>query len=383
MAEIKIKTGGNSTLVGTMIPVGSRGEPDSIKGISHFLEHMLFKGTTKRTKDDLKFDMEKYGAQFNAWTSEEHTFYYALISNKYADVAREIISDMVNNSVFPIHELEKEKQVVFQELEMYRDNPQSHIYSLAQQEVYKEGSGLHIPIIGTREAVSGITRDTLVEHYEKYYQAKINLDIGGIPCEARNRVYAKPGFSQESLDYSHNDYIVKRKGVNQANMVVTGLIQLNEIKEYFTLELFSAIMNGFSGRFFDVIREQNNLVYHTGFYHQVHSCGTVQYWGYAGLMPSKINLATSLMREQLTKPITEEEMDFARRKWIGEHELNLDMKSTIAKLLIDSTLAEQDYDMYIKNYERNIQNVTLADLNNLAEKANFETSKLVVIIPEK
>ena len=344
---------------------------------------MMFKGTTKRTKDDLKFDMEKYGAKFNAWTAEEHTFYYALISNKYADVAREIINDMVNNSIFPIHELEKEKQVVLQELEMYEDNPQAHIYSLAQQEIYKEGSGLHIPIIGTRETVSGITGDTLVEYYKKHYQSKIDLDIGGILSEARNRVYAKPGFLQESREYSHEDYIVKRKGVNQANMVVTGLIQLNELKDYFTLELFSAIMNGFSGRFFDVIREQNNLVYHTGFYHQVHSCGTVQYWGYAGLMPNKVELATNLMREQLSKPITENEREFARRKWIGEHELNLDKKSTIAKLLIDSTLAEQDYDMYIKNYERNIQSVTLEDLNNLAKQANFETGKLVAIIPEK
>lgn len=383
MAEIKIKLGGNSTLIGTVIPVGARKEPDDIKGISHFLEHMMFKGTKNRTKDEINRTLEKYGAEFNAWTSEEHTFYFAVISNKYVDVAREVINDMVNNSVFPADELDKERQVVLQELEMYEDNPQQHIFEVAQKEIFKEGSGLHIPVIGTRESVSNIDRDAMVKYYQDNYKVQINLDVGGAPTEARNRVYVDPGFTKEAKDYSSEDHIISRKGVNQANMVVTGLIHLENLKDYFLMELFSAVMNGMSGRFFDVIREKNHLVYHTALYNQVHSCGTVQYWGYAGLTPTKIGLATTLMKDQLTKPITQEEMDFARRKWLGAHQLRLDQKTTVARILIDATLANQDYDVYLKSYEQHMNNITLDDLNNFARKADFQSSKLVAIVPEK
>jgi predicted Zn-dependent peptidase len=383
MASIKIKTGGNSTLVGVMVPVGSRNEPDNIKGISHFLEHMMFKGTKKRNKNELKRALDKYGAEFNAWTSEEHTFYYATIGNQYVDVAREVIEDMVSNSIFPAEELEKEKQVVLQELEMYEDNPQSHVFEVSQQDVFKEGSGLHIPIIGTRETVKAIDRETLLNYYNDNYKVKVSLDIGGILSEERNRVYLDRSFEKEEKDYTTDDHIVPRQGVNQANMVMTGLIHLESIKDHYKLKLLSAILNGFTGRFFDVIREQHNLVYHSSFYHQVHSCGTVQYWGYAGLMPDKVQLAKKLMKELLTQPVTQEELEFARQKWLGQYQLALDKKTSIAKVLIDSTVNNLDYEAYLRDYEQQMRAVSLDNLNKFIEKADFNSSKLVAVVPEK
>jgi len=383
MASIKIKKDGNSTLVGTVVPVGSRHEPDNIKGISHLLEHMMFKGTGKRDKNELKQALDRYGAEFNAWTSEEHTFYYAVISKQYAEMAREIIDDMVNHSIIPANELDKEKQVVLQELEMGEDDPGSHIFEVAKQQIFNKGSGLHIPIIGTRETVQSIDRQTLLDYYSTKYKTKMNLDIGGVLREERNRVYLGNSFSREQNTYNTDDYILPRKGINQANIVMTGSFSVNSIKERFLLNLWKTILNGFSGRFFDVIREQHNLVYHTSFYTETHSCGTTQYYGYAGLMPEKIALAKKLMLELLTKPVTEEELQFAKGKYLGQYQLGLDNKTKIAQILINTTLAEIDYEAYLRHYEKYINGVTLSDLNRFIKKAAFDKSKLVAIVPEK
>jgi len=381
MFQIDVHQSGNSTLVSSFIPVGSRHEPNNIKGISHLLEHMMFKGTTNRNKNVLKLDMDKYGAQFNAWTSEEHTCYHGLISNKYINYAREIINDIVSNSIFPDDELEKEKQVVLQELEMYEDNPQSSVFQDAQKAVFSVNSGLHLPIIGTRETVLSITRDMLMDYYKTHYKIPIQLNIGSIPSE-RNKAWLKPDFDQEPLNYNLDDLIIPRSGIHQANMVLTGLLHLNTVEDRFLFEIYSAIMNGFSGRFFDEIREKHNLVYRTGLYSEEYSCGTVQYFGYAGLSTKNINMAVELMKDQLLKPITEEELQFAKMKWLGNHELQLDLKNIVAKIIIDCTLSNQDYDVWLQNYVFHINKITTQDINNFIMRCNLHLTKLVAIIPD-
>jgi len=383
MANINIKVEGKSTIVGTFIPVGSRNEPDNIKGISHFLEHMLFKGTKTRNMTEIKQAIDKYGATFNAWTSEEHTFFYVIISNRYVAEARNIIDDMVENSIFPEDELEKEKQVVLQELEMYEDNPQSAVFELAQGTVFPEGSNLHIPIIGTRESVKNITRDDLVAYYNKHYRNPVKLEIGGTAREARNRVYIASQFKKAPIAYNTKSVISYRNDISQANMVLTGLFYINNTRERLIIDLFDAVINGFCGRFFSVIREQHNLVYGTSLYLQEHSCGTVQYWGYAGLKPEKVQFAKQLMLEQLTNEISQEELDFARGKLLGSHELAIDKPSHIARILIDSSLGNRDYNVYLTNYESSIKDISLEEVNSFIKKVNFNNSKLVAILPRK
>jgi predicted Zn-dependent peptidase len=290
---------------------------------------------------------------------------------------------MVENSIFPEEEIEKEKQVVLQELEMYVDNPSSHVFELSQKEVFAEGSGLHIPIIGTRESVKGITREDLVKYYDKYYKNNIKLTVGGVQTEAKNRVYLQEKFDIENRLYNAEDKIVTRKGITQAHMVVTGSFFLNTLKEQYMLKVFSAIMNGFSGRFFDVIREKNNLVYHTAFYNQIHSCGTVQYWGYAGLTPDKVPFAKNLIEEQLINVITQDELDFSKKKLIGQCKLSLDDKVDITWILIDSIMRGLDYNSLLNNYETMINSVTLQDINTFAKKLIEKQPKLVALIPEK
>lgn len=378
MSEIKIKSGGNAVLVGTLVPVGSRDEKDDIKGVSHFLEHMLFKGTKTRTKNDITRTVEQYGAQFNAWTSEEHTFFYMTIGKQYRDIAREIIDDMVHNSIFPAEEVDKEREVIIQELQMYDDNPQSATFQEAQKAVFEKGSGLHIPIIGTRETLANITRETLARYYEQNYQRMVKVEIGDVE-ELKNKVILPRKFQKESLNFSKADHIVPRQGIHQANMVITGLIHKESEADNHRLGLFSTVMNGFQGRLFQTVREANHLVYHCGFYAQTFSCGTVQYWVYAALNADKIERARELILQELTRPVSQEEYDFAKSKALGEHELYIDSKSNIGKIIIDSVMNNENYDDLLVNYP-NI-NVSLNGLNDFARRANFANSKLVAVIP--
>ena len=378
MSEIKIKSGGNAVLVGTLVPVGSRDEKDEIKGVSHFLEHMMFKGTKTRSKNDITRTAEQYGAQFNAWTSEEHTFYYMTIGKKYRDLAREIIDDMVHNSVLPAEEVDNERQVILQELQMYADNPQSATFQEAQRVVFEKGSGLHIPIIGTKETLAGITRDTLARYYEKNYQKMVKVEVGDVE-DLRNKVILPRKFQKESLDFSRADHIVSRQGIQQANMVVTGLIHKESTEDNHRLGLFSTVMNGFQGRLFQTVREANHLVYHCGFYAQTLSCGTVQYWVYAALNADKISKARELILQELTRPVSQEEYDFAKSKALGEHELYIDSKANIGKIVIDSVVNNENYDDLLVDYV-NI-NVSLSQLNDFARRANFVNSKLVAVVP--
>lgn len=378
MAEVRINKQGNSVLVGTLIPVGSRNEVDNIKGVSHFLEHMMFKGTKNRTKNELTRAVERYGAEFNAWTSEEHTFYYMTISNKYYKIAREIIDDMVHNSVFPAEEVDKEREVIIQELQMYEDNPQSALFSEAQKEIFSKGSGLHIPIIGTRETLAKISRETLVNYYNSNYNKKVKIEVGDVE-EARNTIILPKNFSKESLAYSKEDKVIQRPGINQANMVLTGLIHKENSRDNQTLSLLSGVLNGFQGRLFQTIREENHLVYHCDFYTQVFSCGTIQYWVYAALNSDKIDKAKTLIKQELTRTVTEDEYSFAKDKVLGSHDLELDGKRAIGKVLIDSIINQEDYEDVLTKYKD--INISLSQLNNFIKRADFNNSKLVAIVP--
>lgn len=379
MAGIKIRKEGKSVLVGTLVPVGSRDELDSVKGVSHFLEHMMFKGTKTRSKNEITRAVEQYGAEFNAWTSEEHTFYYLTISSKYYDIAREIIDDMVHNSVFPSEEIDNERDVIFQELQMYQDNPRSSVFEEAQKVVFNNGSGLRLPIIGTKDTLNTINREILVDYYNKNYNKMIQVEVGDVE-DNRNKVILPRKFTREALNFSKEDKIITRKGINQANMVFTGLIHKDNPHDNFTLNLLYGVLNGFQGRLFKTIREENHLVYNCGFFSQIYSCGTIQYWVYAALNADKINKAKELIKNELTRPVTEDEYTFSKNKTIGELELDLDNNKTVGKVIIESILNNDDYEDILTNYSS--VDISLNTLNNFITKANFNDGKLVAIIPE-
>lgn len=379
--KVSIFKDGPSILTGALIPVGSRHEEQHEKGISHFVEHSLFKGTKNRDKNILKKEIEKFGASFNAWTSDESTFYYITIGKEFVSVARDVIQDMVANSIFPQEEVDPEREVILQEVQMYEDNPSSYIFELADRSLYPATSGLHLPVIGTRETIKNMTRDTLVNHFNKHYKDPIYIEIGpGKDQHDENVIDNK--FGWEAIN-SNEDFIVTRSGINQTNMVLTGTINFkNSLDAAFDMDFLAETMNGFCGRLFDTIREKNHLVYSTSFNYRIFSGGTVQYWVYAALDAENIEKARVLMLQELTRPVTEDEAEFVKNKWIGGHQLVLDSKSSLAGIAIKSILKGFDYNEITNNYHLRIEE-SKSRINDLIKYANFQNSKLVAIKPEK
>ena len=163
------KNSSKSVAVEIMFKVGSNHENEKIFGISHYLEHMLFEGTKKRKNSkEISNEVEKYGGEFNAYTTGNRTAYYVKIINKKFELALDILSDMVRNSVFDEKIMEKEKRVILKEINMVTDDPRQHQWILFQKNLFVKHPAKN-PTYGTAEAVKGISRNTLVDYYKKHY----------------------------------------------------------------------------------------------------------------------------------------------------------------------------------------------------------------------
>jgi len=156
--------------VGLWAAVGARHEPARIGGISHFLEHLLFKGTKKRSARRISEEVEGVGGDLNAYTAEERTCYYAAASADHLSRVTEVLSDMYCNSLLKGSEIERERGVIVEEIEMIRDEPAQHVQELLTAETWK-GASLARPITGTKKSLSSISRSDLVGYLHSHYQA--------------------------------------------------------------------------------------------------------------------------------------------------------------------------------------------------------------------
>ncbi|KKN82775.1 hypothetical protein LCGC14_0305990 [marine sediment metagenome] len=384
MKQIQVKKKGNSTWVGIVVPVGSRDEENRIKGISHFTEHMLFKGTKNRTKEQIKREMDAYGATLNAYTGEEVTCYWVQIDNKYKDKAVDLLTDMVENPVFDKIELNKEREVIMQELKMYEDNPLYHIWDLSQTSMFPLTSGLGITIIGTKESLYKINQEEFKVFHEKYYKNPTLIIVGDIEEDVIDVFQHDVRFAQE-LKYSYDTVIKEREGISQACMTVSGVVPFlshSSISSCFYLEMMKALCNAFSGRIFDVIREKNNLVYSTYFTYELLNCGTIIWSVFAGLDAKNIDKARRLIDEELTRPFTSEEVEFSLKKRIGEISLMVDSTATYGNRIVKSLNRQIPFQTYNNDYKLALNDVSYK-VNDYQRGMKFNRNKLVAIVPKE
>ncbi len=157
-----------SASIGFWVKTGSRNETDKQAGITHFLEHMFFKGTSKRTPYQIAAALESLGGHLNAFTGTEYTCYYARCLDSHLPIAIDVLSDMVNNSTFPSEEIAKEKKVVLEEMKMYKDSPDDFIFEEFSNQVFGKHP-LGRPIIGFEDTVKSIDQDALFDYVDKRY----------------------------------------------------------------------------------------------------------------------------------------------------------------------------------------------------------------------
>jgi predicted Zn-dependent peptidase len=260
-----------SAAFGIWVKVGSSNEDNDNNGISHIIEHMLFKGTKNRTAKQIADDMARIGGDINAYTSKEYTSFYAVTLDEHLDIAIEIIGDMFLNSLFDEAALEKEKGVIIEEIDMYDDSPEDLVHEMLQMKVW-EKHPLGYQISGTKNAVRAVTRQQLLDFMAKYYVSKnMVISVAGnfkedkimeILEEQFAKVPEGPRQPYCSVPIYKPTIYTKEKDVEQLHLNIAFDSIVADSKDKYTLTILNAVFGGsINSRLFQVIRENLGLVY--------------------------------------------------------------------------------------------------------------------------
>ncbi len=367
----------HSVCVGIWIKSGSRNETKGKSGISHFLEHMMFKGTEKRSARDIAVEIDSMGGELNALTSSEYTLYYVKVLGEYILPALAILTDIVMHSVFAADEVEKEKNIVYEEIKMVEDNPSDYVHDLFSRHVWGQ-SGIGQPVLGTVESINAFTRNDLIEHTKRFYGAEnivvscsgnfdetavvdfLNGSIGGIQQAVYSRSTDTPRF------ISGNNFI--EKDLSEAHMCIglQGLPYSSD--DRYRMHLLNTMLGtGISSRLFQNVREQRGLVYSIYSYHLTYYDAGV--WAvYAGTDRKHVSDVVNITVDEicsLAKTVSDDELCRARAQLKGN--LVLALESTSNRM---TNIAKQEiyYGKYYSPEEiiSMVETVTLDEVRELA-----------------
>lgn len=316
--------GVRSVALGYWVRVGSRDETPAHSGISHFLEHMFFKGTSTRTAEQIAVETDSLGGEVNAFTSKEGTTFYVKVMDEYLDRGIELLSDMFVNSTFPEDEIAREQGVVVEEIRMVEDTPDDIVHDLFAALAWGDG-GLGRPVLGTEATVTALNRDALVGHVGRHYTADDvivscagNFDPGALMDTLNRHLSEVPQSTAEPaprLARFTPGASVWTKPLSEAHLCLgmPGIAQASPDR-YAVLLANTVLGGGTSSRLFQRIREKEGLAYSV--YSFLNSYSDTGLWGvYAGTGKEKINRVIELAREEISAleaTITEEELDRAK-----------------------------------------------------------------------
>jgi len=385
MKKIYINKPGNTTFVMVAVNTGAFNEVDAYKGISHFVEHLCFKGNPKRNQEQISSAIDNIGGVLNAFTDWEITAYWAKVGNSYKDLAIDVISDLATKPIFPEKEIDKEREVIIQELKMYEDDPKSAVYDLFNKQLYSKESGFYLPIIGTNETLNNIKRDNLISYHKEKYNNPTLIVVGNVKNYSTIS-YPNPKYMPSSLEKEPKDLLVERKNITQANILIGNSINLTDkfdkIEQSHCLLLLDAVYGDMSGRLFKTIREKYNMVYRVHFNWDLFSNGFIQWEVSAGLEKENIAQARDLIIQELIRPISEKDMDIILNKAIGQREMTFDNNINVGSTIAYSLYKGIDYKEYLNNYDEYLEKATEV-VNEFIEKMKFNNNILVGIVPEK
>ena len=318
-----------SAAVGIWVRAGSVNETPEISGISHFIEHMLFKGTESRSARQIAEDVDKIGGNINAFTGKEATCYYIKTLSSNIKPACDILIDMFLHSKFDPQEMEKEKSVIFEEMKMIEDTPDEYAQDLLAESVFS-GTALSAPIIGTRESLSGIKRSDILRYIEREYSRDSivvsvagNFDADSLCAYFEDQLLALSEKKTAAAEKKESGVYVpvvqsKKKDVEQSHLCLGIRALPLEHELHYAISLLNNIMGGsMSSRFFQNIREEKGLAY--AVYSQAVSyVEHGMYMIYAGVAREKTKDAVLAIAEELAElaedGVTDEEFSMAKEQ---------------------------------------------------------------------
>lgn len=367
--------------------VGSRYETPELNGISHFLEHLFFKGTKKYpTTLEISKVLDGVGAEYNAFTGKDQTGYYVKVDVKHADLAFDILSEMLLNPLFPEEEIERERGVIIEEINMYEDNPLMYVEDIYEKTLYDNNS-LGQLIIGPRENIRRLSRDQIINYRKKHYRGdnvvvavaggvdesahdKVEQYFGAVPGEPRE--YAKGEFDFDSADVEKNEIktVLWQKPIEQINLGLGVHAYSYQHKDAHALKLLSVILGGnMSSRLFIHVRERQGLCYFIRAGINMYQ-DTGNLYIQAGLDKTRIEDAVRSICEQLRKmrdeKVSDEELQRAQSYVQGKMALSLEDTSSLAEFFVRRELLTNEIvepDDLVAKYNA----VTVEDIQRVAQ----------------
>jgi predicted Zn-dependent peptidase len=357
--------GAQSASVSFSVAVGSRDETNGHFGSTHFLEHLLFKGTKRRTALDIAIAFDSVGGSSNASTGKEHTSYYARVQDKALPLAVDVIADMLTSSLIDATEFENERTVILEELAMNDDDPQDVAHESFSEAVLGDHE-LGRPIGGNKETIGAVTRDAVWQHYKENYRPQdlVVAAAGGVKHSDFVDLVEKElsaagwdlGLSAEPVARRNNEQakitrgkplqVIKRP-IAQANILVgmPGIIG-NDPRRYAMGILNTVLGGGMSSRLFQEIREKRGLAYSVYSFNQGYSDAST-FGLYAGCSPAKSEQVTRLMLDEFEKiaqgAITTDELELAIGNISGGLALKFESSQARMSRLIGSEMSTGEF----------------------------------------
>lgn len=384
------RSGTQTVSLGIWVKTGSAYEVEEENGISHFLEHMVFKGTPKRTSFQIDAEIEDAGGQTNAYTSREFTAFYAKMLKDDAELALDVLSDIVLNANFPEAELQKERDVVVQEIKQTIDTPDDIIFDYFQAKAF-ENQAIGRNILGPAEKVLNYEATELKNYRQNHYGTNnmIVCAVGNINhqkfvdmVKARfNDFKNKTNFKIEEQNYTGGFY-AENRDIEQAHILLGFKSFDYNSDNYYPATIFSTILGGGStSRLFQEIREKRGLAYTTYSFNNAHTRSGL-FGIYAGTTNNELKELMPVITDEIKKicneKVSEKELSRAKVQLKASMLMGLESSSSSAEIMARQLLIF-DRVIPVKEMVSRIENVTLEDIQNTARNIFASTPTYALV----
>jgi predicted Zn-dependent peptidase len=371
----------HTVTTGIWVANGTRHESPEDNGVAHFIEHMLFKGTERRSAHHITREIDSMGGILNAFTGHEYVCYYAKVLAKFLPRAADLLADIFLNSTFPLDEIERERRVVLQEIKMRDDSPEEYIHDHFHQNFFR-GQMLGMPVLGSEQTVTSLTRDSILSHKNSRYRPQdiIVAAAGNIQHDELVAILS-PLFSDISSPWQHHKtdsfspaekkiQLIEREMEQTLVCLGTRSLRSDHHDRYALFMMTTILGGGMSSRLFQEVREKRGLAYSVYSYIISHA-DTGALVVYAGTEKQHCREVIDIAQREMSRLVSEEvpldELDAAREQLKGKTLMSLESSDSLMTRLAKNEIyhqKQQSIEDVIANYDA----VSSADIQRVSQK---------------
>jgi len=394
--------GVRSASIGVWVGVGSRDESSTLHGCSHFLEHLLFKGTSERSALDISIALDAVGGEFNAFTAKEYTCFHARVLDEDLPLAVDVLGDMITSSLLTPEDVEAERDVILDEIAMHDDDPDDVVHNLFAEQAYGPTSPLGRPIAGTVGSIEALSRAQVARFYQRHYRPAnmVVAAAGGLdhaevvrlvrasfgrrdwlkrdeapvaPRHGAKRVRVHPGVVEATRPFEQVNVVLGMEGVHR-----------NDDRRFPLGVLNTALGGGTSSRLFQEVRERRGLAYSV-FSFASHHADSGLVGVSVGCLPNKLDEVLAVVRTELSRVaahgITDEELARGKGQLRGGLVLGLEDSGSRMSRIGKAELVHDEL-LGIDDVLARVDAVTVEDVRILAAELFAQPQVLAVVGPE-